>query len=71
MIVKSQHTIALFTKNMTCNKLTMGKVSVVAVLCHSIHPSNHIRKEFPNMNRGKRLKNVVILHCEMKKIRKK
>ena len=56
---------------MTCNKLNMGKGATFVVLCRTIHPSKHNRKKYPNMERGKRLKDVIVLRREMNKIRQK
>ena len=58
----------MLAKNMTRNKLTVGKGVVVTVLCHTINPSKHIKKKCPNIERGQRLKNEVIICREMNKI---
>ena len=49
----------------------MEKGAVVTVLCRTTHPFEYIRKKYPDMERGQRLKKVVIICCEMKKICKK
>ena len=38
MLAARTHFI-LLKQNMTCNKLTMGKVDLVTLLCRTIHPS--------------------------------
>ena len=55
---------------MTQNKLKMGKGAVVTELCHIIHLYKHVRKKYPNIERGQRLKNSVVLRRKLKKIRK-
>ena len=52
---------------MTCENLAMGKGTVIKLLFRAIHPYKHIRKEYPNMERGQRLKNAVVLRSQMKK----
>ena len=70
LIVSSQNTI-FFAKNMTRNKLDIGKGYFVTLLFLIINPYEQIRDNDPNMDMEQRLKNAVVLHCEMKKIRKK
>ena len=70
LIVSSQNTI-LFAKNMTRNKLDIGKGCFVTLLFLIINPYEQIRDKDPNMDMKQRLKNAVVLHCEMNKIRKK
>jgi hypothetical protein len=56
---------------MTPQKLTMGKGSVVTCLARLLHPSQLIRDCFPNMNRNKRLDNMIVIRQETKKILRK
>ena len=70
MIVISKH-IIFACRKMTHNKLTMVKGSDITILCHTVHSSKHIRKKYPNTERGQRLKNSVFLCQKMKKTRQK
>ena len=68
---QQQTHIFLLAKNMTCNKLTMGKGSIVKVLFCTTHPLEHIKKKYPNMERVHRIENYVVLRRKMKKMRSK
>ena len=46
----------------------MGKGAAVTVLYCTIHPYKYIRKKYPNMERGERLRNAVVFHNKMNKI---
>ena len=58
----------LIVKNMTRENLTLRKESVIAVLCHTIHSSKKTRNNYTHIERGKRLKNVVLIRIKMNKI---
>lgn len=57
--------------NMARRKKQLGKGAVVAVLGKMLHPSEHIRNKYPNMEKGFRVENLVVLRKELKKIRGK
>ena len=61
----------VLTKNMTREKMTMGKGAAVKVLWHTTHPSKQIRNNYPNKDMGKRLKNAILSTKELKKYSKK
>ena len=56
------HSFILLIKNMTRDKLTMGKGSIVTVSLCNIQPSKYIRKKYPNMERGHSINNAVVLY---------
>ena len=71
MIVSSEHTIFLLSKNMTCNNLMMGKGYVVMLLRLTINPYKHTRKKYPNMERVKRVENAIVVCHKTNKISQK
>ena len=52
-------------------KMTMGKGAVVSVLSSKLHPSEHIRRMFPNMEKNHRVENLVVLQQKVKKINRR
>ena len=48
----------------------MGKGAIIKALCKEFHPSTLIRNKFPNIQKGQRLKNMVVVRKEVKKIRR-
>ena len=64
LIVSSEHIFYRFTKIMNHDKMVLGKGDGITVSCRTIHPSKQIRKKYPDMERGKRLK--IRLFCAKK-----
>jgi len=52
-------------------KLTMGKEAIVSCQINKLHPSELIRKHFPNPEKGQRLENCRVRRREIKKINRK
>ena len=51
--------------------MTIGKVFVVSCLSKYIQPSLGVKNDLANITKGNRLKRMIILQREMKKIRGK
>ena len=47
---------------MSQDKLTIGKGSIVTVSFHNIQSFEYIRNIYPNMDRGQRIENDVVIH---------
>ena len=47
---------------------TMGRDAIVSVLAKFIHPSEHIRKAYPNANAQLRIDGLLVLRMESKKV---
>jgi hypothetical protein len=48
-----------------------GESAIVLVLSSKLHPSEHIRRMWPNPERNHRVKNLVVLRQEIKKINRR
>ena len=47
---------------------TMGRDAIVSVMAKYIHPSEHIRKAYPNANAQLRIDGLLVLRMESKKV---
>ena len=53
---------------MPARKKQIGKDAIVSILSIYLHPSQHIRRAFPNAERGHRIDNLTVLRQEHQRI---
>ena len=53
---------------MPCSTKTMDRDAIVSVLAKFVHPSEHIRKAYPNADTQLRLDDLLVLQMESKKV---
>ena len=53
---------------MPARKKQLGKDAIVSILTIYLHPSQHIRRVFPNLEKGHRLNGLTVLRQEHQRI---
>ena len=56
---------------MPARKKQIGKDAIVSILTIYLHPSQHINRVFPSLEKGHRINNVTVLHQEHQRISRK